>query len=163
VVTGRGLDRKTFERHTAETLVSLTIGATSRIRLFTPFVDSGGIAAIAHALAAASARRVSVTFGYRVAADRMSAVRELQREVEHSGDRRFFRIVPLPESEIFPHLKLLAIDGRRAYIGSANVTYSGLTDNVEIGAIVEGTAVVVYEALFDDLVRSWVGDDGAVA
>jgi phosphatidylserine/phosphatidylglycerophosphate/cardiolipin synthase-like enzyme len=53
----------------------------------------------------------------------------------------------------FPHLKLLTADGAAAYIGSANMTFAGMTTNFEVGALVEGAAVVAYETLFDELVR----------
>ena len=53
----------------------------------------------------------------------------------------------------FPHLKLLTADGAYAYIGSANMTFAGMTTNFEVGALVEGDAVLAYEALVNELVR----------
>lgn len=153
VVTGRELDRATFDRRTAETLVTLIIEAKSTIRLFTPFLDPGGIGAVAHALAAATARGVSVHFGYWAVADRADASRALEAEIAEFGDPNRLLLVGLSETESFPHLKLLVTDGRRAYIGSANLTYAGLTHNVEVGAVVEGEAVKVYERLLDTLLR----------
>lgn len=136
VVIGRELDRTTFERRTAETLVTLIIEATSTIRLFTPFLDPGRIGAVAHALAAATARGVFRPL-------RLSGVR--------GPRRRGALLVALPESESFPRLKLLVTDGQRAYIGGANFTCAGLTYNVEVGAVVEGGAVDLYERLLDTL------------
>jgi phosphatidylserine/phosphatidylglycerophosphate/cardiolipin synthase-like enzyme len=65
----------------------------------------------------------------------------------------------------FPHLKLLIVDGVRAYIGSANITYAGLTKNYEVGALVDGTAVEVYELLLDEVLgqRGRGGRDSAHA
>ena len=161
VVTGRELDRVTFERRTAETLVALIIGAKSTIRLFTPFLDPGGIAAIAHALAAATARGVSVQFAYRAAADRAGAARALEHETVQFGDPTRLLVVGLADGETFPHLKLLVTDSRQAYIGSANLTYAALTDNVEVGALVEGEAVYIYERLLDALLgQELAGRDG---
>jgi phosphatidylserine/phosphatidylglycerophosphate/cardiolipin synthase-like enzyme len=162
VVTGRDLDRNTFERQTAETLVGLIIGATSSIRLFTPFLDPTGVAVLAHALASATARGVYVSFGFRAAADRENAAAALIQEVATNGVPSLLTVVATPDTEAFPHLKVLAVDGRRAYIGSANFTYAALTYNVEVGALVEGEAVAVYERLLDDLVGVW-GDDDTVA
>ncbi len=52
--------------------------------------------------------------------------------------------------EQFPHLKLLVVDSARAYIGSANLTYAALTTNYEVGALVYGESVRVYEALLHE-------------
>jgi phosphatidylserine/phosphatidylglycerophosphate/cardiolipin synthase-like enzyme len=54
---------------------------------------------------------------------------------------------------VVPHLKLLTVDGDAAYIGSANMTFAGMTTNFEVGALVEGSAVVAFETLVDDLVK----------
>lgn len=51
-----------------------------------------------------------------------------------------------------PHLKLIAADGTRAYIGSANLTWPALTSSAEVGALVQGEPVHVLERWFDGLV-----------
>jgi phosphatidylserine/phosphatidylglycerophosphate/cardiolipin synthase-like enzyme len=151
VVSGRELDPATFERLTAETMIGLIMGARREIRLFSAFVDAGGVSALAYALASATRRGVTVTFGYRRASDRTQAANVLRAQLEEHGAGDRARIVPMSDEDAFPHLKLLAVDGERAYIGSANVTFPALTYNLEVGAVVEGSAVSVYEELFDAL------------
>lgn len=161
VVTGRDLDVRTFDRLTAETLIGLIMEARERIRLFSPFVDAPGVDTLAFALAAATRRGVEVVFAFRRVADRSGAAGVLARRAAEDGRTDLLRVVPLDVSGAFPHLKLLLVDGCRAYIGSANVTYSGLTDNFEVGAVVQGAGVAVYEALFNDLVGHELDPDTA--
>jgi phosphatidylserine/phosphatidylglycerophosphate/cardiolipin synthase-like enzyme len=151
VVTGPDLDPLTFQRLTAETLIGLVVAADQRIRLFTPFVDARGVEPLAFALAAATKRGVEVEIGYRAEADRTHAIERLMDTMRISGDLDRCTVVPFSGDSAFPHLKLLVVDGVRAYIGSANLTYAALTTNYEVGALVEGDAVEVYERLLDEV------------
>ena len=54
----------------------------------------------------------------------------------------------------FPHLKLIAADRTRAYIGSANPSWPALTSNAEIGAVIDGQPVGVLEQWFDTLIAA---------
>jgi phosphatidylserine/phosphatidylglycerophosphate/cardiolipin synthase-like enzyme len=150
VVTGPQMDPLTFERLTAETLISLIVAAEQRIRLFTPFVDARGIEPLAFALAAATKRNVDVFVGYRAQADRTHAIDGLLAALDTHGEPRRCTLIPF-SGEQFPHLKLLIVDSARAYIGSANLTYAALTTNYEVGALVSGESVRVYEALLDEV------------
>jgi len=151
VVTGPDLDPLTFERLTAETLISLVVAADKRIRLFTPFLDARGVEPLAFALAAATKRGVDVCIGYRAEADRTHAIERLVDTVRTDGDPSRCTVVPFLGDQSFPHLKLLVVDGARAYIGSANLTYAALTTNYEVGALVSGEAIDVYERLLDEV------------
>jgi phosphatidylserine/phosphatidylglycerophosphate/cardiolipin synthase-like enzyme len=164
VVTGPDMDPRTFERLTAETLIGLVVGADQWIRLFTPFLDARGIEPLAFALAAATKRGVEVCIGYRLEADRTHAIARLLETMRIEGDPDRCEIVSFSGDQ-FPHLKLLIVDGVRAYIGSANITYAGLTKNYEVGALVDGTAVEVYELLLDEVLgqRGRGGRDSAHA
>ena len=46
-------------------------------------------------------------------------------------------------------MKVLSVDTRAAYIGSANSTLRGLSTNFELGAVVEGPAVATIDAFLD--------------
>lgn len=52
------------------------------------------------------------------------------------------------------HAKLLLVDGKRAYLGSANVTDYGFDRYLETGAILDGPAVSSYSQLIDFLLAS---------
>lgn len=149
VVTGPDLDPRIFQRLTAETLISLIISADKTLRIFSPFVDIGGIEPLQHVIAVATKRSVATFVGYRSTPVATSAVQSLYTAVSASGDIAYFRIVPIPSERSFPHLKLLLVDGKRGYIGSANLTRAALTTNYEVGALVEGRDVQVFEKLLD--------------
>lgn len=55
------------------------------------------------------------------------------------------------DERYFLHSKLLIADGRRAYIGSANLTSTSLGDNSEIGVIIDGKEVEELKKYFDIL------------
>lgn len=153
VVSGTDLDPAVFDRRTGETLVALIARARSRVRLFSAYVDVGGLLALAPALAGAARRGALLDV---VSVRRLErgdgATERLREHVEAHADASRLRIHRLEGMEWFPHLKLVTVDGSHAYIGSANVTFAGLTTNFEVGAIVEGDAVVAYELLVDELV-----------
>jgi phosphatidylserine/phosphatidylglycerophosphate/cardiolipin synthase-like enzyme len=71
--------------------------------------------------------------------------------VEAAGDTALLRLRSLPQSDTFPHLKVLSIDQQVAYIGSANLTWPALIHNVEMGVLVDGERVAVLDELFDQM------------
>jgi phosphatidylserine/phosphatidylglycerophosphate/cardiolipin synthase-like enzyme len=153
VMSGTDLDRDTFDRRTGETLIALIARAQERLRLFSAYVDGSGLRALEPALAGATTRGVSVDLVTVRRLERDDAPTALASLLEADGDRTLLRIHRLEGMTWFPHLKLLTADGAAAYIGSANMTFAGMTTNFEVGALVEGDAVVAFEALVDDLVR----------
>jgi phosphatidylserine/phosphatidylglycerophosphate/cardiolipin synthase-like enzyme len=153
VMSGTDLDRNTFDRRTGETLIALIARARDRVRLFSAYVDGPGLRALEPALAGATNRAVSVDLVTVRRLERDDAPEVLASLLDVEGDRSRLRIHRLEGMTWFPHLKLLTIDGGAAYIGSANMTFAGMTTNFEVGALVEGGAVVAYETLVDDLVK----------
>jgi phosphatidylserine/phosphatidylglycerophosphate/cardiolipin synthase-like enzyme len=151
VVTSGEVDATGIDRMTAETMIGLIVGARRRLRIFSPFLDLRGLDVLAVSLTAATRRGVRATVGYARAGDRGSAVEQLQRRVRDGGDPRHLTAVPIESDRPFPHLKLIAADGERAYIGSANLTWPALTSNAEIGALVDGEPVQILERWFDAL------------
>jgi phosphatidylserine/phosphatidylglycerophosphate/cardiolipin synthase-like enzyme len=153
VMSGTDLDRDLFDRRTGETLIGLIARARHRLRLFSAYVDGPGLRALAPALAGATARHVDVDLVTVRRLERDDAPDVLRALVDADGDGSRLRIHRLEGMSWFPHLKLLTADGITAYIGSANMTFAGMTTNFEVGALVEGSGVVAYEALVDELVR----------
>ncbi len=49
------------------------------------------------------------------------------------------------------HAKMIIVDRKRAIIGSANLTWGGITSNYEIGVLLEGKDVWEISYLIDDL------------
>jgi phosphatidylserine/phosphatidylglycerophosphate/cardiolipin synthase-like enzyme len=51
------------------------------------------------------------------------------------------------------HAKALIVDGRRALIGSANMTVSGMDRNIELGILMEGAVVRRVRAYVQELIE----------
>lgn len=63
------------------------------------------------------------------------------------------------------HAKALIADGRRCMLGSANLTYSGLHTNLELGALIEGSVARRFRSHVREMVQRgvvvparWLGD-----
>lgn len=153
VMSGIDLDRDTFDRRTGETLIGLVARARDHLRIFSAYVDGRGLRALAPALVGATNRGVYVDLVTVRRLEREDAPQVLASLLNAYGDQRQLCIHRLEGMTWFPHLKLLTVDGTTAYIGSANMTFAGMTTNFEVGAVVEGAAVVAFETLVDELVR----------
>jgi phosphatidylserine/phosphatidylglycerophosphate/cardiolipin synthase-like enzyme len=154
VVTTGEVDAAGIDRMTAETMIGLIVGARSRLRIFSPFLDARGLDVLTVALAAATRRNVQVAVGYARRGNRDNAIEQLEARVFANGNEARFQTVAIESDRPFPHLKLIAADGERAYIGSANLTWPALTSNAEIGALVDGEQVRILERWFDALIAS---------
>lgn len=156
VVTGFELDSR-GELHwaTGESLSGLVIRAKTRVRIYSPYLDRGGLAAVGSPLQAAAARGVRIQLGYLGTAERDVFVREWMEKF--GSDSGQWDIVRVDAHDAYPHLKIVSIDAASAYIGSANLTYGGLVGNLEVGALVRGPGVAAFEQVLDALLEP---DDG---
>jgi phosphatidylserine/phosphatidylglycerophosphate/cardiolipin synthase-like enzyme len=154
VVTSGEVDAEGIDRMTAETMIGLIVGARDRLRIFSPFLDARGLDVLAVALAAATRRGVQASVGYARRGNRDNAIEQLEERVRGNGTVARLQTVAIEGDRPFPHLKLIAADGERAYIGSANLTWPALTSNAEIGALVDGEPVRVLERWFDALIAT---------
>jgi phosphatidylserine/phosphatidylglycerophosphate/cardiolipin synthase-like enzyme len=146
VITGPGaygpaLAYRARCRTTLGVLTQLLVEAQREVIIGAPYLQGGyGLSSgpIAAALKAALARGVN--------ADIMSTARglgtidrNLRAQAGH-GRLRFFR--PLAnvqdEDRLGSHAKFCVVDGRQAYVGSANLTGPGLSEHVELGLLVRG-------------------------
>lgn len=139
VVSGRDLDAQEFPRLTGETLIGLIGRASREVLIVTGYLDPLGAKSLLPSLKAASNRGASIEIGALSDLVRDDALDLLENEL-HGDGVRFAR---LNRDAGFPHLKVLVIDSRQAYLGSANFTHPGMSDNVELGALVEGPGVEV--------------------
>lgn len=151
VVTSGEVDAHGIDRMTAETMIGLIVGARTRLRVFSPFLDPRGLDVLAVALAAATRRGVQTVIGYAERGNRGHAIQQLEQRIRDTGDINMLRTVAIESDRPFPHLKLITADGECAYIGSANLTWPALTSNAEIGALVDGEPVRVLDRWFDAL------------
>jgi phosphatidylserine/phosphatidylglycerophosphate/cardiolipin synthase-like enzyme len=135
-------------------MIGLIVGARSELRIFSPFLDARGLDVLRVALVAATHRGVHTSIGYARRGNRQEAIERLAERVSDAGNPARLSVVAIEDDRPFPHLKLIAADGKRAYIGSANLTWPALTSNAEIGALVDGEPVHVLERWFDALIAT---------
>lgn len=137
------------ERGTAETLTGLIAAASRRVRIATPFLDRGGAEVLRGVLRAALERGVDVELTVRQTQRATDALKVLAPEVATRGTMT----VRFADAEAaWPHLKLVTVDGRSAYVGSANVTEAALAGrNVELGVLIRGERVAAFDAVLDRL------------
>jgi phosphatidylserine/phosphatidylglycerophosphate/cardiolipin synthase-like enzyme len=148
VVGGVAFEEGSFERHTGETIVALLAGARRVIRMYAPYLDDAGLRAVGDSICDAVERGAELRFAHLEGASRDAAVARFVAalpSVPHIVTTR------ISQERHFPHLKLIAVDGDRAYVGSANLTWTGITRNLEIGALVEGDGVRTIELMFDTI------------
>jgi phosphatidylserine/phosphatidylglycerophosphate/cardiolipin synthase-like enzyme len=140
-----------LRRTTGETLIGLAAQASHRIRLAAPYLDETGIGFLMDAIVAATGRGVTVELldpgGGEPARVATAALRQAVKARGDSSRLHWFR--PIAGSP-FLHLKVMVVDGETAYVGSANLTGSGLGGrNLELGVLVRGSQVVVIEHVLD--------------
>jgi phosphatidylserine/phosphatidylglycerophosphate/cardiolipin synthase-like enzyme len=148
VVGGVPFETGSFERHTGETVVALLAGARHVIRMYAPYLDAAGLAAVQDAVGAAVGHGAELRFAHLEGASRDAAVAGFVAALPAGSSISTTRI---SQERHFPHLKLIAVDSERAYVGSANLTWTGITRNLEIGALVEGAGVRTIELMFDTI------------
>lgn len=129
-------------RQTAGVLLELIDGSTEELLLATPFVDTAAVAALSDSLGAARRRGVEVAVVTSVGRGGVFSALALHgtETLEDVGGLRVSEV----RTEVSPvgsHAKVLVVDRRRAYVGSANMTAAGLGRNIEIGVEVEGPQV----------------------
>lgn len=140
-----------IRRGTAETLSSMIVAARESVRIVAPFVDEPGMRLLVGPIAAASTRGVSVLL---VMPNRnewsRAALRVLAASVTEDGDPSRVTVGAPDGAGPWPHLKVVAVDGVSAYIGSANMTGRALEGrNLELGVLVTGPHVVHLETVVD--------------
>ena len=140
-----------LRRTTGETLMQLVVQARSTLRLVAPFIDRPGLSFLGDALAASTARGVTLEILLPTRSTHADdALDELESTIRRSGAAGHFRVSRLRFDAPWAHLKVLTSDSVAAYIGSANVTGAGIGGhNLELGVLVRGATVVVVEEILD--------------
>lgn len=140
-------------------LVDMIDSANASIILLFPFVDMEGVEEICRAIERALLREVRVTLRTRYLSNRQSANARLAERLSRApkGDQ-FFEAGAMSLSDAsreLLHAKALVVDdGRRAYVGSANLTLGGLGDSIEIGLALEGASAASVAALVREVVSA---------
>ena len=140
-----------LNRATGETMVQLTVEATTSLRLATPFIDRPGLTFLSDPLAAATARGVRLEILLPTRSSHADdALNNLEKSIVRDGSIDHLQISRLRPDAPWAHLKVLTADASAAYVGSANITRAGLAgDNLELGVLVRGPNVQVIEKVLD--------------
>ena len=138
-------------RTTAETLSGLITSARVRIRFVAPFFDVTGATFLAEPLAAATTRGVKVELYLPPdVGAKEPALRTLIRAIDSRGELASMSVFAATESQPWPHLKVMVVDGQCAYVGSANMTGPALrSGNLEFGVLVKGPDVAAIDRVID--------------
>jgi len=138
------------------TLVEMIDDAGTGVTLVFPFVDAEGVDEIAGALERALARDVRVVLLTRYLTTSSSPNAQLAARLKGVASADHFQALNIStegdSGRELLHAKVLIIDnGRRGYVGSANLTRSAFGESVEIGVALEGAAAASVAELIDDL------------
>ena len=132
----------------AQAATSLIEGASHRLILVAPYLESKGMGRLHSALVEALHRRVDVSI-LAHETDTLSSLAsasldELRRaSVQIAGRLTVYCAATVPE--VLLHLKVIVADGIRAALGSANFTGKGLGENLEAGVLLGADAAAEIE------------------
>jgi len=107
---------------------------------------------LAPLLTAAVLRGVSITVIVDRLAEQPQAVREWLREM--AASHAHVTIVSFEEPDASLHAKVLVADRRRAVVGSANFTWSGMVTNHEVAVLLKGEPARTLALAVDRLAAS---------
>jgi phosphatidylserine/phosphatidylglycerophosphate/cardiolipin synthase-like enzyme len=139
--------RHGIRRRTGATLRIAIAAARKRVRLYSPFITAPGIAMLAEALEVACSHGADI----ELTAPETAHVPHLLTDALPDLVRRRTTVREVRVGlQQWPHLKVVTVDGTRAYVGSANLTAPGLGGgNLELGVLIDGEQVRAIDALLD--------------
>lgn len=151
---GAHLTHLACARTTLGVLTQLIAGAKIHIVIVSPFLQASeglGASPLADAIKYALRRGVlldviSTRMGIDIFKTGWSALLG-------NGNIRLFQPKPNIDDErlLGSHAKVLIVDRKHAYIGSANLTRPGLTDNLEMGVLVHGYIAIQAASFWEYL------------
>ncbi len=156
-IYGSELAQRIGARTTIGVLTQLIANSKTSILIASPFFQSyNGIESnpLINALKNALDRNVSLNvIG---TGEGIEVFKKWKKEGFLQGNIRLFRPKPNVEDERFlgSHAKVLIVDDNYVYIGSANLTQSGLMDNLEIGILFEGNIASNVSKLWNHLIET---------
>ncbi len=143
-------------------LLGLCRDARESLTVVSPYLESGGVEWLLPGIEGALRRGVNVTVVSRElepGEPNMAALSDLfDLAGGENGDLRiydYYEAHPDSRRPLYTlHSKVLVADADRAYIGSANFTTYGFSQNLEVGVIVKGPQVERLDQVFDKVVSS---------
>lgn len=147
-------------RQISSALLDVCRTAQDTLLIVSPYLESQGVEWLQPGIEGAIRRGVDVTVisrELRKGEPNMTALTDLfEITGEANGTLRVFDYYePDPNSQkplYTLHSKVLIADERTAYIGSANFTNYGLSQNLEVGVILSGDDVRDLQSVFDSVI-----------
>lgn len=142
-------------RQTAGVLLDMIDHAAEKTQLAAPFVDPHAVAFLAESLLGAARRSVDVTVITSLGQGVHFAELSRRWSADHEARGRL-RVTEVQThlSSLGSHAKVIVVDSRRGYVGSANLTAAGLGRHVEIGVELAGPQVAELTAVLAALERA---------
>ncbi len=147
----------------AAALHRLITEAEREILILNPFFERAGFDRLASALLAAADRGVATTIVTHRLSDPGSVNHQVLGSLATLAAARgmgkhftFWEYQQVEERRVVPaaHAKVLLVDGRSAYIGSANMTEYGMARFLEIGVLLQGPLVRRLKLIFQAILGS---------
>jgi len=133
-------------------LRELIASADERIVLVAPYLSALGLSAIGEALAISAKRGawirlVTMDIMKETNPNSQALVALLNSDAGHTIRNRLRVLTTTGRSPLFIHAKLIIVDGRRGYLGSANLSESALNRNLEVGIAVDPMQAETLDSL----------------
>jgi len=134
-------------------LRELIVSARSSILIVTPYLSPVGVVSLRSALAVSAQNGAWIKLVTSDVQNREGqnkrAIQELVDGEEGKLIIQRIRILSDTRTEpIFFHSKVVVVDGERGYLGSANLSWSGLSNNFEIGTALAPSQAETLDNLF---------------
>jgi phosphatidylserine/phosphatidylglycerophosphate/cardiolipin synthase-like enzyme len=137
-------------------LRELLASAHSRLVIVAPYLSPAGLGSLRGAMAASAQRGAWIRVITGELEDPDSWNRRALRELVtgHEGDivRKRMRVLTGSQGfRVLLHAKIIVADGDRGYMGSANLSWSALEENLELGLSLSASQAGAVEGLISSL------------
>lgn len=140
-------------------LTNLVRSATTSITIMSPFTNKEGLRSILSPLKACTNNPNIALYLTANEEDINMIFNQVKRQIPQNmleDFKIYFCSTDLIEENNLPHAKLLIIDSKKGYLGSANFTKQGLTSRFEVGVELDEQQSKTVEKLFTILISNGI-------
>ena len=123
------------------------------------YTISGNLKDLFRLLESAAARGVRILLIINHIDSQPREVREILEQL--SSEFPHVRIHDFSDEKCDLHMKVVAIDRKKVLIGSANLTWKGMVENLELGVVIEGMLAEEVSRLLENLTVSGTTQKGS--
>lgn len=150
VATGMCLVGKNVR--TVQSVVEEMLQEAEEEIIIASYTISGNLRDFFSLLEDAAARGVRILILLNHLESQPSQVREKLRRF--SSEFPHVKIYSYSKEKSDLHMKVITVDREKALVGSANITWRGMTENLELGAIIKGKIAEDISRLLENLILS---------